>query len=123
LCCLPAYDYIDNFHNLILVLVNWAAGGRLEATVTSNAPGPVEIITMEQPSKNRAVVHAVNWQPNWPGVVAHNVEVTIKTFGRRARKAFAIEAKTDVPLKGELDRLRATFPPINAWETLVIEWA
>jgi Hypothetical glycosyl hydrolase 6/Beta-galactosidase trimerisation domain len=119
----PSYDYIDNIHNLILALVNWAAGGRLEATVTSNAPGPVEIITMEQLNKNRTIVHAINWQPNWPGVVAHNVEVTIKTFGRRARKAFAIEAKTDVRLKGEVDRLRATFPPVNAWETMVIEWA
>ena len=117
------YDYVDNTHNLIVALVNWAAGGRLEATVTSNAPAPVEVITMEQLSKNRTVVHAVNWQPNWPGVAAHNVEVTIKTFGRRARKAYAIEAKSDVPLKGEGGRVRATFPPVNVWESLVIEWA
>jgi hypothetical protein len=118
----PSYDYIDDIHDLIVALVNWAAGGRLEATVTSNAPSPVEIITMEQLSKNRTVVHAVNWQPDWPGVRAHDVEVGVKAFGRRAKRAFAIEAKSELQLRADRDQVRLTIPSVEAWESVVIEW-
>lgn len=119
----PCYDYVDDIHDLIISLVNWAGGGKLDATVTSNAPGPVEIVTMEQRSKNRTVVHAINWQPSWPGVSAHGVDVAVKAFGRGAKRAFAVEAKSELPLRADRDRVRITFPPIEAWESVVIEWA
>ena len=119
----PAYDYVDNIHNLIISLLNWAAGGRLDTTITSNAPSPVEIITMEQLSKNRTVIHALNWQPGWPGVRAHDVEVAVMAFGRRPKRGFAIESQTELQLKPDRDKIRLTFPPVDAWETVVIEWA
>ena len=118
----PSFDYIDDIHELIMSLVNWAAGGVLDASVVSNAPGPVEILTMEQPEKSRTVVHALNWQPSWPGVAAHGVEAAIKTGGRELKKAFAVEAECDVQAAADEDRLRVTFPPVEAWETIVIDW-
>jgi len=119
----PCYDYVDDIHDLLLALLNWAAGGKLNPTVYSNAPGPVEIITMEQLEKKLTVVHAINWQSAWPAVRAHNVEVGVKSFGRSAKRAFAIEAREDLKLRGEQGQIRMTFPPIEAWETVVIEWA
>jgi hypothetical protein len=118
----PCYDYVDDVHDLIVASVNWAAGGKLDPTVASNAPGPVEIISMEQQKKNQTVIHALNWQPEWPGVAAYNVEVGVKTFGRKAQRAFAIEAKTDLPITVREGRVRLILPPIQAWETVVIEW-
>lgn len=119
----PICDYVDDIHDLIVALVNWAAGGRLDPTVTSNAPGPVEIIAMEQPDKGRTVVHAINWQPNWPGVAAHGVEVALRSPGRVAKRAFALEGACEVAIAMEGERLLFTFPPVEAWETVVIEWA
>jgi Hypothetical glycosyl hydrolase 6/Beta-galactosidase trimerisation domain len=119
----PCYDYVDDIHDLIVSLVNWAAGGELNATVTSNAPAPVEIITMEQLKKKRTVIHAINWQPDWPGVRAHDVEVGVKAFGRGAKRALAIEAKSELQLKADRDQVRLTIPSVEAWESVVIEWA
>ena len=119
----PACDYIDDIHDLIVALVNWAAGGKVDPTVTSIAPGPLEVVTMEQLAKKRTVVHALNWQPEWPGVKAHGVEVRIKTFGRTPKRAFAVEAKGELPLLTEDGRVHLTFPPVEAWETVVIQWA
>ena len=119
----PAYNYIDDIHDLIMGLVNWAAGGKIDTTFTTNAPGPVEIVVMEQLAKNRTVVHALNWQQNWPGVKASHVEVAVKTFGRRAKRAHAVEAKTELPVRVEGNRVAITFPPVEAWETVIIEWA
>jgi hypothetical protein len=118
----PCYDYVDDVHDLVIDLVNWAAGGMLDPTVASNAPGPVEIITMEYQEKNRTIIHAVNWQPNWPGVAAHNVEVTVQTFGRVVKRSFAIEAETDLPAEASGGRVSLTLPPIKDWETVVLEW-
>ena len=78
---------------------------------------------MEQLEKKLTVVHAINWQSAWPAVRAHNVEVGVKSFGRSAKRAFAIEAREDLKLRGEQGQIRMTFPPIEAWETVVIEWA
>lgn len=118
----PCYDSIDDIHNLILALVNWAAGGKLEPTVRSEAPSPVEIVTMEQLRKKRTVVHALNWAPSWPAVRAHDVKVVVSAFGRRPKRAFSVETKSDLPLMASGDRLILTFPPIEAWEAIVIEW-
>jgi hypothetical protein len=118
----PCYDYIDDIHDLMVALLHWAAGGKLDPTIASNAPGPVEIITMEQLKNNRTVVHAINWQTHWPGVKATDVEVALKKFGRRPKRAFAVEAKQDVQLTTDGARARLTFPPIQAWETVVVEW-
>ncbi len=122
LAAFPCYDYVDDIHELIMSLVHWAAGGRLDPTVQTNAPGPVEIIAMEQPQQHRTILHAVNWQPSWPAVVAHGVEVAIRNSGRSARRAYAVEAQRDVPLLARDGRTHVTFPPVEAWETVVIEW-
>lgn len=119
----PCYDCIDDIHDLIVSLVNWSAGGKLDATVNSNAPGPVEIVTMERLNRKQTVIHALNWQPNWPGVRALDIEASVKTFGRRAEKAYAIEAKSELELTADHDRVHVTFPPIEAWESIVIDWA
>jgi hypothetical protein len=118
----PHYDHIDDLHDLMMALVNWAAGGRLDATVTSNAPGPVEIISLEQAEKKRTVLHALNWQSTWPGVAAHNVEVGIKAGSRKARRAYAIEAKREVTIERDSERIHMTIPPVEVWETVVVEW-
>lgn len=118
----PAYDYVDDIHDLIVAAVHWAAGGKLDATTVSNAPPPVEIITLEQMSRKITVTHAINWQASWPGVRAHEVEVGIKSFGRRPKRAYAVEAKSDLKINGDRGYVRVTFPPIGAWETVVIDW-
>jgi hypothetical protein len=118
----PSFDYVDDLHDLIMSLLNWAAGGKLNPTVLSNAPAPVEILTLEQLSNHRTVIHAINWAPSWPSVRAHDVEVSLRTFGRKAKKISAIEAKQDVPVLSSADRLRVTFPPFETWETVVVEW-
>ena len=49
LAAYPAYDYVDDVHDLIMALVNWAAGGKLQATGNQQrAWSCTEIITMEQ---------------------------------------------------------------------------
>ena len=116
-------NHLTHASRSAVALLNWAAGGKIDPTVVSNAPSPVEIVTMEQIGGKRTVVHALNWQPSWPGVRAHEVEVAIKGFGRRPKRAFAIEAQAEIPLRTDHDRVRLAFPPIDAWETVVLEWA
>ena len=77
---------------------------------------------MEQMKNNRTVVHAINWQTHWPGVKATDVEVALKKFGRKPKRAFAVEVKQDVQVTTGGARARLTFPPIQAWETVVVEW-
>jgi Hypothetical glycosyl hydrolase 6/Beta-galactosidase trimerisation domain len=119
----PFYDTVEDLHDLIVALVNWAAGGKLDNTVASNAPGPVEIITMEQSAWNRSVVHVLSWQNVWPAALVRDVEVALKTFGRTPKRAWALEAKREVPTAAGGGRVSVKLPPVEAWESVVIDWA
>ena len=118
----PYFDYVDDIHDLIVSLVNWAAGGLLSPSIITNAPGPVEVVTLEQRSARRTVIHLLNWQPSWPGVKAGGISVSVPTGGRVAQRAFAVEANVDLAIATEDQKVTLNCPPVEAWESLVVQW-
>ena len=64
----------------------------------------------------------LNWQPSWPGVKAGGISVSVPTGGRVAERAFAVEANVDIEITPDGQKLSLLCPPVEAWETLVVQW-
>jgi hypothetical protein len=102
------------------IVDNLLTGGR---QLKTNAQSQVEMVLMNQPKRNRTIVHLINLSGQFatgyfPPLEMRDIQVEVAGQFRRARSA---KLGANLPLSGSQGSVRFTLPQLNAYDAIVLE--
>jgi hypothetical protein len=94
------------------------AGG---SSVATNAPRVVEVTVFSQPEKKRLIVSLVNFPRELPPVPVHDVSVTVRTSGARARSVSVVPTDAALSFTTGKDSVTFTVPLLETFAMASVE--
>lgn len=88
----------------------------------SNAPAPVEITRIDQPKKNRILLHVLNFQNEMPNLPVYDITIRVLTGKKKIKRLVLVPKGTSVPFQRQKEYVEFNLSRLDTYAMLELSY-